>query len=83
MARGWESKEVESQQEQAESDRSASRKRLTPEELERNARVHLIQLDIARIEHELSLTTHPRRVVQLQKALAFLMEKMRQVEHSS
>lgn len=80
MARGWESKEVESQQAQAEESMRARKSRITTEQLERNARVHLLQLDVARIERELAAATHPRRVAQLQAALDYVHEKLRQVD---
>lgn len=80
MARGWESKEVESQQAQAEESMRARKSRITAEQLERNARVHLLQLDVARIERELAAATHPRRVAQLQAALDYVHEKLRQVD---
>jgi len=79
MARGWESKEVESQQAQAEESMRARKTRLTTEQLERDARIHLLELDVARIERELSVATHPRRIAQLQAALDFVHEKLRQV----
>lgn len=57
----------------------ARKSRITAEQLERNARVHLLQLDVARIERELAAATHPRRVAQLQAALDYVHEKLRQV----
>lgn len=75
MARGWGSKEVESQQAQAEQARGVKKKKLTPEEMERLAQRHLVELDIARIEREMASTTHPRRVAQLQAAMNFLRDK--------
>jgi hypothetical protein len=76
MARGWESKEVESQQEQAESDRRDKRMKLTLDQIERTARRNLVELDIARIERELTDTPHPRRRVQLQAALDHLRKQL-------
>ena len=76
MARGWESKEVESQQEQAETERRAKKQAFTREQVEETARRHLIELDIARIERELSATPHPRRRAQLQAALDHLRRQL-------
>jgi hypothetical protein len=76
MARGWESKEVESQQEQAETDRRLKKSPLTPQQLEEAARRHLVGLDIARIERELLATPHPRRRAQLQAALDHLLKQL-------
>lgn len=76
MARGWESKEVESQQEQAESDRRVKKTTLTPKQIEEAARRHLVELDIARIEREIDATPHPRRRTQLQAALDHLRKQL-------
>lgn len=73
MARGWESKEVESQQAQAELSMPPKKKRvLTPEQVEQTSRRQLVELDVARIERELLATPHPRRRSQLQAALDHL-----------
>jgi hypothetical protein len=76
MARGWESKEVESQQEQAEANRRLKKSKLTAQQLEEVARRNLVELDIARIERELNATPHPRRRAQLQAALDHLRKQL-------
>ena len=79
MARGWESKEIESQQAQAEADMRAKKRVLTPEQVEQTARRHLIELDLARIARELIATPHPRRRSQLQAALDHLNKQLADV----
>ena len=70
MSRGWESKDVESQQLEAESARrnSAVRK-LTPEEAAIERQRESLLLDRSRLDHELAETPHDRRRVQLRAAL--------------
>lgn len=80
MARGWESKEVESQQAQAAESALRVKKRvLTPEQVEQTSRRQLIELDVARIERELHDTPHPRRRSQLQAALDHLNRQLADV----
>ncbi len=77
MARGWESKSVESQMETSQSNRDETdRKRLTPEaaavlrkkETLLLARTHLLQ--------QAQATQHPRRREMLQSALADLERQL-------
>ena len=76
MARGWESKEIESQQSQAEEAKRGRKPVLTRDQVEQIARRHLIELDIARIEREMNATPHPRRRTQLQAALEHLKRQL-------
>ncbi|HXG59038.1 MAG TPA: hypothetical protein VNL91_08435 [Thermoanaerobaculia bacterium] len=78
MARGWESKSVESQIEEA---RQSTERRETPtrEEIERRARRDELELSRRRIVRELSEATSPLRRAALEHALAHLdgeLEKM-------
>lgn len=79
MARGWESKEVESQQAQAEESMRARKSRITTEQLERNARVQpsnwMLRALSAKRPRPLV-----RRIAQLQAALDYVHEKLRQVD---
>jgi len=79
MARGWESKEVESQQALAEAAMRVKKRVLTPEQVEQTSRRHLIELDVARIERELHATPHPRRRFQLQAALDHLHKQLAEI----
>ncbi len=71
MARGWESKSVESQQiEAAEARRDRSD--LTPEERQARQRRQGLELSRRRILQEIATTSSEARRVSLEQALAFL-----------
>jgi hypothetical protein len=72
MARGWESKSVEAQQEEAADSRQRS---ATPLSLEQQARCRQIEgLKLARksIERQIALATNSRHMHMLQESLAEL-----------
>lgn len=71
MARGWESKSVESQMadDSGANERSG---RLTAEERQRRQRRSGLELSRARVLQELEATTSPVRRSALESALAFL-----------
>jgi hypothetical protein len=71
MARGWESKHIESQQHDAES-RGVGGRNLTPEEVVHETRRTQLLLDRTRILEEIQRTCNARLQAQLQSALAFL-----------
>jgi hypothetical protein len=58
MARGWESKSIESQQEEAQTVRTP-RRELTPEERLRAERRTSLQLALARTQAELAVACQP------------------------
>jgi hypothetical protein len=74
MARGWESKSVESQQDSAAAARTArySDNSKTPEELERESKRNGLLLSRTRVLHDLQTTCNARYRQQLEQALAFL-----------
>lgn len=73
MSRGWESKDVESQMEEAASARMAVSPPLkTPEQREVDRKRGLLQLDRTRILSELQPSCNPRRRGMLEGALAHL-----------
>ena len=72
MARGWESKSVESQQTSDERAGAASGRRGTPEERERQRRRTGLELSRARVLSELEVTEAPVRRAALESALAHL-----------
>jgi hypothetical protein len=77
MARGWESKSVESQIEAAESRRAALRQApLTAEQLRVERERESLQLSRARVRKDLETATHPRRREQLESALRHLDQKL-------
>jgi hypothetical protein len=77
MSRGWESKDVESQMEEAAASRQAvHRIPLTPEQLRLNTERESLELSRKRVIHDLATTTHPRRRIQLQAALDHLNTRL-------
>lgn len=78
MARGWESKSVESQMEMAEERRAQrhTEAALTPEQLRLRVERESLGLSIQRVEQDLQSATNPRRREQLEAALAHLQQKL-------
>ena len=72
MARGWESKSIESQQEEAISEEGKERGRMTPEQREARRRQEELSLMRKKVEHDLALATNPRHREMLEKALTDL-----------
>ncbi|MBM3740126.1 MAG: hypothetical protein FJW39_30590 [Acidobacteria bacterium] len=69
MARGWESKDVESQVEQAEAERRAAQRQTpTAADLQRES----LLLTRARVVRDLDAARHPRHRAQLEAALQHL-----------
>jgi len=76
MARGWESKSVESQMEAAESRRAAGAARAkTADQIERES----LELSRKRVLKDIEAATHPRYRAQLEAALAHLEQRIRQL----
>jgi hypothetical protein len=79
MARGWESKSVESQIEGA--DRSSDRgETLTQEQRERKQKRDSLDLSRRRVLQELETTRSDVRRASLEQALAFLDEEIRKLD---
>jgi hypothetical protein len=77
MSRGWESKDVESQQDQAEvKKRERGAKPPTPVELQRES----LRLTRARVQADLERARHPRHREQLQAALAHLEAELAKIQ---
>lgn len=77
MARGWESKDVESQQELAEERRRlAAQPKLAPADLERQSALDKLMLDRRRVAADLERARHPRHREQLTQALAHLDQQI-------
>jgi hypothetical protein len=71
MARGWESKSVEDQLQQAQAISSKNHKtQLTPSELDLRRQREVLLLSRARVEHQLEAAQDPRYREQLHRALA-------------
>jgi hypothetical protein len=83
MARGWESKSIESQIDSAQENRSrASERRLTPEETERAHERHSLELSRTRVLHDLEAAKNPRYREQLQAALHHLDQRIAAIGES-
>lgn len=77
MARGWESKNVEDQQAEAERRRSqVTRKDLTPEERQREGRRQELRLAIARTQAELAAACRPAHRDMLRLRLEALQQQL-------
>lgn len=80
MARGWESKSVESQQESAAAARSVQANRDDRQARARKQERGDLELSRTRIVRELAAAVHPRHREQLEIALRFLDEKIAQLD---
>jgi hypothetical protein len=76
MARGWESKSVEAQQESREAPSGVSQPALTPEEAERHRRRRLVTLALASAEAELRRATAPAHRRMLEAGVATLRQQL-------
>ncbi|MBS1871970.1 MAG: hypothetical protein JSU00_02060 [Acidobacteria bacterium] len=74
MARGWESKSVESQAESAAEAKAAraTAPRKTRDEVELEGKLHGLMLSRTRVLNDLNGVSNPRYRQQLEQALAFL-----------
>jgi hypothetical protein len=79
MARGWESKSVESQQSEDAERRKEQRTPLTPEERERKRKRESVELSRRRVLADLEAARSPVRRASLEQALAFLDEELRKL----
>jgi hypothetical protein len=69
MARGWESKSVEAQQEEAVSDAGKERRQLTAEQVAARNRRAELGLMCRKLQHDLDAATNPRHREMLEQAL--------------
>ena len=76
MARGFESKDVEFQQAEAERAKSF-RRALSPEEREAQARVRTLELSLARARADLANARSPAHRQMLEQAIQALEEQLR------
>ena len=68
MARGWESKSVESQQEEALAEGSRERTS-SPEEIDRRKKIETLQLTLAKLEADHQRSNHQRHREMLRRAM--------------
>jgi hypothetical protein len=80
MARGWESKAIEAQQEEAARQRRPARA-LSPAERAAAERRHTLQLARARAEADLSRATAPAHRHMLEQTLAAIDEQLTQIDN--
>ncbi len=81
MSRGWESKDVESQMEEAASKRAAARRTpLSAEEVRVRSERTSLELSRTRVLKDLEGTAHPRRREQLEAALRHLDRKLAELK---
>ncbi len=80
MARGWESKSVESQQESAAAGRSAPSKRGDPQSRVGQQARGGLELSRTRILRELAAAVHPQHREQLEAALLYLDTKIAEID---
>lgn len=79
MARGWESKSVEQQLDEAEAAKSAKRERLSPQDVERARRAEALRLARARVLQQLEASTSQRYTEMLQRQLEAIDGELKQV----
>ena len=75
MARGWESKSVEAQQDEASRDR-VRRRQLSPAEQETAERRATLELNRSRVAADLERATAPRHRQMLERALAAIDDQL-------
>jgi len=76
MARGWESKSVEAQQEEASEKAPTERSRLSPEEAANRRQREVLRLSRQRIAQQLAIVQNPQHRKMLEDALAELDRKL-------
>jgi hypothetical protein len=77
MSRGWESKDVESQMEEAAAKRAAAHQTpRTADQIRTESERNSLQLSRTRVLKDLEACTHPRRREQLEAALQHLDRKL-------
>jgi hypothetical protein len=84
MARGWESKAIESQIQESELKASRSQKApVTPEQVEKHRRKQVLILSRKRVEKDLQSSSDPRYRDQLNRALADLDAQLSKLQEVS
>ncbi len=83
MARGWESKSVEAQQDEATQESAKPRVKLTPEAAARSREREGLRLDRQRIVQQLENAKNPRHRELLSKTLADLDRKLSRLDETT
>lgn len=79
MARGWESKSVESQQVEKSGSQGRPGEAATREDLKRKQKRESLELSRRRVLHEMEATRSEARRASLEQALAFLEREIREL----
>jgi hypothetical protein len=79
MARGWESKNVEDQQELAKMSTSGTKMQIDPQEQERNRKKRGLELAIAKINSDLTNCRDERHKQMLESAKADLHRQLKTI----
>ncbi len=79
MARGWESKSVEQQQDERRADAATTHEAISPEERARRAEVDTLMMSRARVVQQLENCRDPRYEKMLRSALADLDSRLSQL----
>jgi uncharacterized protein involved in exopolysaccharide biosynthesis len=72
MARGWESKAVEQQQEERSEPRKTVRPRISPEQQQLNRKLEGLRLSRERLNQQLQASANPRHRQMLEQSIAEL-----------
>ena len=80
MARGWESKSVEQQQEERTAERDRAKRVLTPEQKERERKKRGLELSRQRLIQQLEAAQNPRHREMLERAIADLGHQLSSFE---
>jgi predicted nucleic acid-binding Zn-ribbon protein len=77
MARGWESKSVEQQQDAAVASRGEKKVRLTPEQVATQRQLQALELSLNRTRQQLDAASNPRHRQMLESAVAHLEDRIK------
>jgi hypothetical protein len=80
MARGWESKDVESRIQDAQDRLSAKGTTLTPEQLARNTKIHLLEQQQRRLLTEMRDATTDRMLALLRREMAWVEDRIKELQ---
>ena len=83
MARGWESKSVEQQQEERSEKRTTARAPLSPEHQQRNRRREGLLLSRERLSQQLQAAGNPRHRQMLEQSIAELDRQLSLLEQDA
>lgn len=80
MARGWESKDVESRIQEAQDRLPNKGTQLSPEQLARNTKIHLLEQQQRRLITEMRDATTDRMLALLRRELAWVEDRIKELQ---